>query len=1376
MLPFNPAETLKPDDLIGLLWKRSPSPYLFGLHQRRYVELSGGQLSWSLIEGDSEPGQRRGFVDFCGHGCVVEAVEGSDQKFLLKPTGETWGECGTFTGSNGGNRILQFDATDSGHERDKWIRAIQAHIAYGEHRMDPSAIKKKGKKARGPMKLKFEDEVEEADAASDATSGPKRNIRERVNTGFEFGKPKDDRKLGFAEDHDEVDAATEATDGPKRSVRSRVNTGFERAEDMPKEERKPMQFSEDVEELDAATEATGGPKREVRTRINTGFAKEEDVPKAARKPMMFNDDVEEFDAASEGPTGTKRSVRNRVNTGFERDQPKKERKPMKFSDDVEELDAASEGPQGPKRSVRNRVNTGFETGENAPREPRKPMNFSDDVEELEAASTSPDGPKRSVRQRINTGFANNAEDDDGDEPSGKRGGAIQFGDAHEVDAASEANSGRSRSVRSRVNTGFMPSGNAGDDDDDSDFDDGETPTNKRQSMLQSRLSMERTRRSSRRASVDYSKAHQKREMQHAVVGLGAAVLAEDSPEAQLEKHILEGAEKNAELLKKSLSGLVLFEDVEEQAILDLIEAMRVFAFEDQQEVVRQGDLGGTHFFVVAQGDFEIVKDGNVVATIQAGVTFGESVLLIDGQRMATVRAKGSARVYAMEADDVRDVLRFQYEMEHKEVMAAVDKIIESESCDQIHKKLNAFQLHEFYTNSEVKTFQNGEVIFDQGQQKLDTVYVLVQGAVVLRKDDVDLQRVNKNKMFGIEGFIYGNLEMSAVVDGMAKTLVIGRKVLEDVFGVEKMPTALMKAAVQERLAQVEELSRLHEEQRMALAGAFRVQCVPQGQELDTNGVRLVMALHHDIEVQEATGNKLQLNGINHEYIGKEQLMNPELDWDIQVLSCEDGESWVAVWYIDDVAAAMARDETKDKISTLKMVLLFRTLTQQSIQHLAQNMQTETFERDQAVFKQGEMGNAFYIIGSGRVHIERSGRYIRALGQGDYFGERALLTREPRSASIIANETCIIWKITMETFKEVMPPAMIEYLKGRSTLQDKELSFDDLTFSRVIGTGGFGVVKMVHAKDGSRYALKCVSKKPLAANGQKETLINERSILAEADHPFIVRLVQSFRNEAFVYLLMELVSGGELLEALTHLGILNKTQALFYTGSIIIAFQYLHERRIAYLDLKSENVLIDHQGYIKIVDFGLAVRIRGGQGHAVKGTPHFMAPEMILSRGYDTTADLWSLGICVYEFMVGELPFGNGSTNKSEIFSSVLKAPLVFPDEFRRQPWYEESHSLIKGLLQRIPSKRLGGGFEGYHGIFGHEFFREFDWDALMSRKLSPPYIPKRENYTDGRQNSSGSIGSAEKRPLAQVEKEAEKQELKDGWTDPEPGWDDDFES
>lgn len=433
------------------------------------------------------------------------------------------------------------------------------------------------------------------------------------------------------------------------------------------------------------------------------------------------------------------------------------------------------------------------------------------------------------------------------------------------------------------------------------------------------------------------------------------------------------------------------------------------------------------------------------------------------------------------------------------------------------------------------------------------------------------------------------------------------------------------------------------------------------------------------------------------------------------------------------------------------------------------MSTVKKSDEESVFKQGDWGDSFYIIASGRVHIERDGRFIRALSAGDFFGDRALLNQEPRSASITASGNCVLWAISADTFKHVMSAASIQYLKGRMNLQDTEYKFSDLQYIRVIGTGGFGIVKMVQTKTGWRYALKSVKKQPIVEFQQQESLQNERAILSSIDHPFIIRLVQSFKNDYFVYFLLELVSGGELLEVLAHLGLLDQNQAVFYTASIIIAFEHLHERRIAYLDLKSENVLIDTQGFIKLVDFGLAVKISGGQCHVIKGTPHFMAPEMILSKGYDTTADLWALGVCVYEFMLGTLPFGNDSVVKAEIFRAVLKSKVVFNDKFRSHSYAEDSISLIEGLLQRKPQERLGGSREGYRELMNHAFFAQCDWDDLVGRKVTPPYIPSKEKYAQSDEHHK-----VHHKPLEQVEQEALDEERKNSsWKDPDPDyWDD----
>jgi len=585
-------------------------------------------------------------------------------------------------------------------------------------------------------------------------------------------------------------------------------------------------------------------------------------------------------------------------------------------------------------------------------------------------------------------------------------------------------------------------------------------------------------------------------------------------------------------------------------------------------------------------------------------------------------------------------------------------------------------------------------------------------------------------------------------------------------------TVLIRSSVHEILKNCEMLSTLDDEQKYQLANAFNVLPLKNRELLQVPDVRSVTCIYKTVESSsDGFRNDMQtLNEDNKQLVGVNQMLFKERPWDIQVRGAFNPVAFVAIWRADEVNSILVHDDTKEKLRILHSIFLFKALSKNQLLKVAESMETEHKGDDEIVFKEGEAGDTFHIISTGRVVIEKHGRFIRALSAGDYFGEIALLTGESRRATVTAAGPCTIWTMSRDTFASVVPPAMVTYLKNRVAFLDAEYTFDDFEFVRNIGTGGFGVVKMVRNASGTKYALKSVRKQPIVELGQQESLNNERSVLAELDHPFVIKLVQSFRNDAFVFFLLEIVSGGELLDVLGKLGILNKSQCQFYILSILLALQHMHERKIAYLDLKSENVLVDQQGFCKVVDFGLAVRITGGKAHGVKGTPHFMCPEMILGKGYDTTADLWSVGVCLYEFLVGDLPFGKDCKSKSAIFQEVLKSPVTFPDSFISQPWYEESAAIIKGFLQREPTRRLGCSIEGFDAIFAHAFFAGYDLEGLETMSIRPPYLPDQERYMA----SSGWDKSGQN--LATVEEQLLAEELKGGWKDPEPGWDDEFES
>lgn len=169
--------------------------------------------------------------------------------------------------------------------------------------------------------------------------------------------------------------------------------------------------------------------------------------------------------------------------------------------------------------------------------------------------------------------------------------------------------------------------------------------------------------------------------------------------------------------------------------------------------------------------------------------------------------------------------------------------------------------------------------------------------------------------------------------------------------------------------------------------------------------------------------------------------------------------------------------------------------------------------------------------------------------------------------------------------------------------------------------------------------------------------------------------------------------------------------------MILILQYLHERDIIYRDLKPENVMVDNQGFIKLVDFGTA-KIIQGRTYTLVGSPHYIAPEVIVGKGYGKMADLWSLGICLYEFLCGRVPFGEEEEDPYRIYEEILEKPLEFPDDI--DPIGEVAPIFIRQLLSKFAESRCNGPLEK---LKKHDWFAGFDWEQLSCQKITPPYRP-----------------------------------------------------
>lgn len=275
---------------------------------------------------------------------------------------------------------------------------------------------------------------------------------------------------------------------------------------------------------------------------------------------------------------------------------------------------------------------------------------------------------------------------------------------------------------------------------------------------------------------------------------------------------------------------------------------------------------------------------------------------------------------------------------------------------------------------------------------------------------------------------------------------------------------------------------------------------------------------------------------------------------------------------------------------------------------------------------------------------------------------------------------------------------------------------DFNVKETLGTGTFGRVKLVqHKKGGNYYALKVLKKHEVVRLKQVEHVLSEKAILDQIQHPFLVRMGASFQDTPSLYMCLEFVIGGELFSHLRKAGRFSNDTTRFFTAQIILALEHLHSMDIVYRDLKPENLLLDHRGYIKITDFGFAKKVED-RTWTLCGTPEYLAPEIIQSKGHGKAVDWWALGVLIYEMMAGFPPFYD--ENPFGIYQKILAGKVDYPKHF--DPYAKD---LIKKLLQPDRSKRYGNLKGGAEQIRSHKWFKSFDWKALATLEMQAPIVP-----------------------------------------------------
>ncbi|OAD76575.1 hypothetical protein PHYBLDRAFT_19092, partial [Phycomyces blakesleeanus NRRL 1555(-)] len=324
------------------------------------------------------------------------------------------------------------------------------------------------------------------------------------------------------------------------------------------------------------------------------------------------------------------------------------------------------------------------------------------------------------------------------------------------------------------------------------------------------------------------------------------------------------------------------------------------------------------------------------------------------------------------------------------------------------------------------------------------------------------------------------------------------------------------------------------------------------------------------------------------------------------------------------------------------------------------------------------------------------------------------------------------------------------------------SIKDFDIIKPISKGAFGSVFLAKKRTtGDYYAIKFLKKSDMIAKNQVTNVKAERMILmTQSDSPFVTKLYYTFQSKDYLYLVLEYLNGGDCSALIKAMGSLPEDWARNYLAEVTLGLEYLQTKNVIHRDLKPDNLLIDHNGHLKLTDFGLSrigfldptaasshvspataaaassslaagatgfihcssPKARGGKNKHAVGTPDYLAPESILGTGQDSMVDWWALGVICYEFLYGYPPFHADTPDK--VFENILSRRIDWhEDEVEVSP---EARDFMERLMTIDPTKRLG--FNGAQEVKKHPFFQGLDWDMLLVE--SPAFVPQPADMED----------------------------------------------
>ena len=771
-------------------------------------------------------------------------------------------------------------------------------------------------------------------------------------------------------------------------------------------------------------------------------------------------------------------------------------------------------------------------------------------------------------------------------------------------------------------------------------------------------------------------------------------------------------------LRFALSNHFVFRDITVEVLNSCINQCIFCTFSKNKIIYKEGEEGN-FFYVISKGKIEATEKNKFKKKYKEWDCFGELSLITQQKREETVKCLEDVELFSFDGIAFRDTQKRMNEQILKERFDFLNNIF-------IFKCLDSISKYNVAQRVILKIFNEGNQIIKMGEEG-ETLYIIKEGLVSCRIGDNEVRQLKVHDYFGLNAILI-NAKRGMDIFALEKTTCfeLSEDELIEALG-QNYIDILLFCFFKNCIEQCENLKIIFPDIliddlfKLFITGIYskdeKIYDENNTLTYKKNPKRIIFVIEGSIyKNNELIANKGDCIGKEFfEDYKKPILENLKVFPDLISLEAD-------ILSISNLIKIDLNGEKPlnllNRLGKLKKLTLFKNLSDKILESIASKLKKKRYEENEIIVHEGEKGEKLFLISKGRVKISKEGVYIRELEAGNCFGENVLfMNHVKRTATVTAIDKVVCYLLFKTDFDVLLKEQNVKnYLLKKFALQDTSITLKDLHYIKFLGKGKFGSVSLVHNHK-NIYAIKAISRKSVEKQKMlAKYFVYERRVMLTLDHPFIAKMVKSMKNNLFCFLLIEYVNGKNLSEYLSNrLSFKNIFETQFYIGSMLLMLEYLQKKYIAHRDIKPANIMIDTNGYLKMIDFGTA-KVLIDYTSTVIGTPHYIAPEILQGKGYSLSCDFWSVGICMYEIFYGVYPFGNHAHEVIEIYKEVLHKDFNFPDDNTK---FKNVNDFINNLLTKKVNKRNCN----INNLKQMKFFEDFDFEKLNDFEYTPNYIP-----------------------------------------------------